>query len=520
MAGKTISQLTDAGNNLLATDYIPLARGATTLRTSGAALSANFLPKAGGTLSSNSNTVATLTITQAGTSYALKVNDQSGSDTSPFAIDSFGHVLVSTPKAKNGKDLISTVPDATGFGLSSPFVATLSALSGDSGLYIKSKHGIPLYIEDGTDNDATPFVVDNGGKVGIGTKTPNTSLTIVGDVSATGKGTFEANVSQSLLTLTQRGAGNALNVSGGTGNALNVSGITKLVCNDNANPALTITQAGTSYALKVNDQSGSDTSPFAIDSFGHVLVSTPKAKNGKDLISTVPDATGFGLSSPFVATLSALSGDSGLYIKSKHGIPLYIEDGTDNDATPFVVDNGGKVGIGTKTPNTSLTIVGDVSATGSFISKNNFYLPTNGTDISTGARVGFFGTVVSLAPLSKYELEYNLYLKNDAGYPKVVYSLSASKAFTTVNANFMQDLGGLSAVSTGTVVGKSGTTAPYIVDIGLTEAFTPSCSAFGLVKAIVTTGVAATTIALTLSSNSGSTITPLAGSYRKVTLFS
>jgi len=407
MAGKMISELTDAVT-LQATDYIPLARGSTTLRTSGAALSANFLPKAGGTATGpvavtvTNNTTPALTITQTGTSYALIINDQSGADPSPFVVDASGHLLVSCTTAKDGKGLITTVPD-TGFGLTSPFLATLSALSGDSGLYVKSEHGIPLYVEDASNYPS--LVVDNAGRVGIGTNTPNAKLTVVGDISAQGPISLSAST------------------------AIGVA-------------SLNITQAGDGLAVRVSDQ-----------------------------------ATG--------------------------------------DLSPFVIDANGRVGVGTVTPNAELTVVGNVSATGSFISKNNFYLTANTTSIA-GTCTGFFGSSILLAPNSKYELDYNLFVKNEAVTPKITYSLSGSQNFVNLNANFMQDLGGLSAVSTGTVVGKTGS----LIDIGTTESFVPSASAYGLVRAMVTTGSIATSAVLTLSGSIPSAITPLAGSYRKVTLFS
>lgn len=245
-----------------------------------------------------------------------------------------------------------------------------------------------------------------------------------------------------------------------------------------------------------------------------MLVSTPAAQDAISLYGV--GGLGSGIStSNFVATFSALSADSGLYIKSVSGVPLYIESSSDN-SYPFVVGKDGRVGIGTKTPNTGLTVIGNISATGSLISRNNYYLPTAGTTITT-TRAGYFGTVVNLDANSRYELEYNLYFKNGSGTPKINYALSASNSsITFANANFMQDLGGSAAVSTGTKVGGNGT----LIDMGTTETVTALASAFGIVKAMVTTSSLPTTVSLVLSCDNTSGITPLAGSYRKVTLFS
>ena len=157
--------------------------------------SGSFLPIGGGiltgatsvTLSDTNNNVTAFTITQMGkgdSAYALKINDSDQNDKSPFIIDNAGHVLVGSLTAKNAKDflLASITTD-------SPFAVTLSAYGNsgkDSGLYIKSKNGVPLYIED-ENTDPSPFIVDNSGKVGIGTKTPNVELTVVGSISATQK---------------------------------------------------------------------------------------------------------------------------------------------------------------------------------------------------------------------------------------------------------------------------------------------------------------------------------------------
>jgi hypothetical protein len=59
-----------------------------------------------------------------------------------------------------------------------------------------------------------------------------------------------------------------------------------------------------------------------------------------------------------------------------------------------------------------------------------------------------------------------------------------------------------------------------LIDMGTTETITALASAHGVVKAMVVTGSVTTTVALTLSCDNTSGITPLLGSYRKITLFS
>jgi len=60
------------------------------------------------------------------------------------------------------------------------------------------------------------------------------------------------------------------------------------------------------------------------------------------------------------------------------GVALYIEDKSP-DNTPTVIDYKGHMGIGTTTPNKELTVVGDISATGTIYTSNSSYsLSSNG----------------------------------------------------------------------------------------------------------------------------------------------
>ena len=177
--------------------------------------------------------------------------------------------------------------------------------------------------------------------------------------------------------------------------------------------------------------------------------------------------------------------------------------------------SSGNLGIGTNAPNEKLTVSGNISANGNFISSSNYYLTTNLSPIS--ARTGYFGTSLTLLANKIYELEYHLYFKNNNASATTIvnYALSGNTTFSNVNANFMQDVGGAGAVSTGTTVGSVGP----IVDLGNTETLSASVSAYGILKAIVAIGSSNTTISMALSCNNSLGITPLKGSYRKVTQF-
>jgi hypothetical protein len=88
--------------------------------------------------------------------------------------------------------------------------------------------GNALVVEDSTNPDATPFVVDAGGNVGIGIATPAASL----DVSA------------------------------------NTSG-----------DAVRITQVGTGNALVVEDSANPDSTPLVVDADGRLIVGTTTSQN-------------------------------------------------------------------------------------------------------------------------------------------------------------------------------------------------------------------------------------------------
>jgi hypothetical protein len=174
---------------------------------------------------------------------------------------------------------------------------------------------------------------------------------------------YDANVKNNLLI------DNNLSVQGDTTRLNTAVFITSSVdiSVNSSNTGLTITQSGIGYALRINDSNQVDSSPFAIDNSGHILVSTLSAKNAYELVgSKVPNP------SYFLATLSAQANDSGLFIQSVNGIPFYVEDGSGNDTTPVIIDSDGKLGVGLKFPNERLTVSGNISATGNISSDKQF----------------------------------------------------------------------------------------------------------------------------------------------------
>lgn len=152
--------------------------------------------------------------------------------------------------------------------------------------------GAALLVEDSTNPDASPFVIDASGRVAIGATSTTSKL---------------------------------------------------LITENSSYPAVRITQAGTGLCLLVEDAASPDSSPFAIDADGRV---------------------GIGTNAP-ISRLSVLddSTDPALFINQLGaGAALLVEDSTNPDNTPFIIDNNGNVGIGTLTPTRKLDVIGSIQA--------------------------------------------------------------------------------------------------------------------------------------------------------------
>ncbi|TSD03892.1 MAG: hypothetical protein Greene071436_228, partial [Parcubacteria group bacterium Greene0714_36] len=121
---------------------------------------------------------------------------------------------------------------------------------------------------------------------------------------------------------------------------------------------------GSGYTAWLED-TANDTSPFVIDTVGNVGVGTTTPgsllsignqgaiSSGGYFFTTV--GLGIGTSTPggglSIATTTAGTGTAFLLSNLGTGHSLYIEDAA-NDTSPFVIDAGGNVGIGTTTPGT------------------------------------------------------------------------------------------------------------------------------------------------------------------------
>jgi hypothetical protein len=172
-------------------------------------------------------------------------------------------------------------------------------------------------------------------------------FSITGDLSATGSAIFQGSLSA---------------LGGGTFSGPSVVDVST------TQDALRVTQRGTGMALRVEDSSSTDSTPFVITTDGTVGVgtSTPNEKltvvgnisgTGNLTISGIISSTGNGIFDTS-SVLPALR-----VTQRGAGHALLVEDDSTPDSTPFIITSGGDVGVGTLTPNEKLTVVGDISAT-------------------------------------------------------------------------------------------------------------------------------------------------------------
>jgi hypothetical protein len=209
-------------------------------------------------------------------------------------------------------------------------------------------------VEDQASPDATPFVIDASGNVGIGNASPSFKLV--------------ANGAEGGIAFT-RAADPAQNMQfhvNGTGNILLSYGNKSLILNQTDSSNKILFQIAT-------------TTRMVVDSTGNVGVgsSTPSA------ILTVTNQTA---SSSFI-----------------------VEDQS-SDPTPFVIDPSGLVGIGTTSPGYNLSVTGNSGFTGQMnmlgsaanIALGSNYLSGDGGDegvfVDSAGRVGI-GTSTQNVPL-------------------------------------------------------------------------------------------------------------------------
>jgi hypothetical protein len=183
-------------------------------------------------------------------------------------------------------------------------------------------------------------------------------FSITGDLSATGSAIFQGSLSA---------------IGGGIFSGPSVVDVST------TQDALRVTQRGTGMALRVEDDTNVDSTPFAITSSGTVGIGTDAPNEKLTVIGNISATSGIITSGTgIIDTSSPLAA---LRVTQRGtGNALVVEDETTPDSTSFVITSAGSVGIRTSTPNKALTINGEISAnniiwdaTGSSANWNNAY---------------------------------------------------------------------------------------------------------------------------------------------------
>jgi hypothetical protein len=191
--------------------------------------------------------------------------------------------------------------------------------------------GAALLVEDSTNPDASPFVVDSLGNVGVGTTTPGVALDVNGQISAN----------------------NAITASN-PNNALATFSLSWL----NDVPRFRIGGSGIGSLAGMDIQGPGNVSYLRVTGVGRIGIGTATPSNQLSVVGSadITGSLGIGTTNP-PCRLSVFenSASSAVVIRQLGtGLALRVEDSTNPDSSPFVIDADGNVGIGLTTPTSSL----------------------------------------------------------------------------------------------------------------------------------------------------------------------
>lgn len=322
--------------------------------------------------------------------------------------------------------------------------------------------------------------------VGIGTDFPNKALTVVGDVSATNN-IYANSIIGDGSGLT--GLYNGSDVKALSGNWQ--STYTTVTSNSaNWNAAF---NSSTAY----QNASGS----FAISQF--FLPLSGGSLTGNLLAPALSSNYIFGTGSETVLSDGLGNNDLG---NGANTLSLNFSGGV------FVGGNGT-----INTPSITTNTINTTPINSSFISVPSVvYLTANLANTITA--IASFGlSTFTLQPNGIYELLYNIYyVKNTTN--TVTYTLSGSNNFSLVNGEAVQTINsGSTAFSAPTKSYINNTGGTNIAAFPVTATLTSGATHTATIRFFIINSANTNTIQLAITNNTSGTVTPLAGSYAKLT---
>jgi len=227
-------------------------------------------------------------------------------------------------------DQLAAITNAQAPTAANPFLTRANSFNtADAAVRItQTGTGEAFLVEDAASPDGSVFVINADGNIGIGRSATARKVEILGNTAVTG-----------VLTVDSSGSAGAIFTQGsGTG------------------VPLTIQNNGTGNSFVVNDDSG-DTTPFVITADGSVAIGKTTVQAGYllDVQGAIRSAGSSLLTAaaniqPVLTVLQTGSADAVRITNTGSGNSFVVEDDANPDATPFVIDSSGRVGVGTANP--------------------------------------------------------------------------------------------------------------------------------------------------------------------------
>ncbi|WKZ27142.1 MAG: hypothetical protein QY311_00050 [Candidatus Paceibacterota bacterium] len=263
-------------------------------------------------------------------------------------------------------------------GFADPFILVADAANkaaelGDATNSGTNAYGYLRLMNNGTSNTmlsgysaSASYMQAAGGNLGVGTRTPDAKLDILGDIIASGSATAAQNIVIHATSTTSNGTGN--------------DGRWYLRAN---------TGAGSLDRFSIHNNAGSEF--FTIASAGNVGIGTTNPIATLELNQTAVIGDPFLLIAD-AANKAAELGDATNSGTNAYGYLRLMNNGTSNTmlsgysaSASYMQAAGGNLGVGTRTPDAKLDILGDIIASGSATAAQNIVIhATSTTSNGTG----------------------------------------------------------------------------------------------------------------------------------------